>query len=115
MNPDLRRRLRVLRLRQRVEGCSWRIYTACLALPNSEPHHTRIADRLLLLIAWTNHEYGHDRLRRTIAELTWVYAQCCDVLHGRRAFTDLPEPLVRAWERTVDDGEIVVSAVTTGA
>jgi hypothetical protein len=110
MNPDLRRRIRVLRLRQRVEMCSWRVFTACLSLPERRPHHTRVERRLTLLTAWAGETYDYPRLSTAATQLTWVYIQCCDVLHGRRAFTDPAEPLVRGWEEIVANGEGIVAA-----
>ncbi|TQM10997.1 hypothetical protein [Pseudonocardia kunmingensis] len=43
------------------------------------------------------------------AQLYWVYFQCCDVLHGRRAYTDLAQSLVSAWEKIVAEGEETVT------
>jgi hypothetical protein len=109
MNVELRRRLEVLRLRQRVELCSWRIFAACLALPATPVRHTQIDRRLRLLVAWARDEEDFRLLGRTATELGWVYGQCCEVLHGRRAFTELGETLVRGWAATVDAGEDVVA------
>ncbi len=110
-DADLARRVRVLGLRQRVEACSWRVHTACFALPADRPRHGEVRRRLLLLTGWARDGAELDRLRAAAAELAWVYRQCCDVLHGRRAFTDLPEPVVVSWEHTVDTGERVVAEV----
>ena len=110
MNVDLRRRLEVLRLRQRVELCSWQIFTACLALPASPVRHKQVGRRLRLLVAWARDEEDFRLLGRTATELDWVYSQCCEVLHGRRAFTEFSEPLIRGGAATVDMNEGVVLA-----
>jgi len=110
VNPDLHRRLRVLRLRQRVEMCSWTIYTACLRLPDHPRYHSNVDRRLALLPAWATDDHDYRALRATAAQLHWVYSQTCDVLHGRRAYTDLADPLVAAWTKVVDEGESVVGS-----
>lgn len=113
MNPDLHRRLRVLQLRQRVEMCSWIIYTGCFRLPDRPRHHSHVDRRLALLPAWATDDHELHALRRAAAQLQWVYRHCCDVLHGRRAYTELAEPLATAWTKIVDEGEAIVTARCT--
>ena len=113
MNPDLHRRLKVLRLRQRVEMCSWTIYIACFRLPDRPRRHSNVDRRLALLPAWATHDQDYHALRATASQLYWVYSQCCDVLHGRRAYTELPDPLVTAWTKIVKEGETIVTSRCT--
>ena len=108
MNPDLRRRIRVLRIRQRIEMCSWFAYTRFHDRPANGPSHRQVRARLLLLMDRATDDDDHRRLRTTAHGLAWVYRECCDVLHGRRAYTDLAEPLVQTWERITDHGERTV-------
>lgn len=111
MNRDLHRRLRVLIVRQRVEMCSWVIYSRTVVLPAEPVWHRNVASRLGLLHAWTSTEHEFHELRSTASALSWVYRACCDVLHGRRAHTALCEPEVAGWEAAVERGERVVAEV----
>jgi hypothetical protein len=90
--------------------CSWTTYTAYFGLPDHPRHHSNVERRLRLLPAWATDDHDYPALRATSAQLSWVYSQACDVLHGRRAYTDLADPLVAAWTKIVDDGENVVSS-----
>jgi hypothetical protein len=93
--------------------CSWTIYTACFRLPDRPRHHSHVDRRLALLPAWAIDDDDHHALRATAAQLRFVYRQCCDVLHGRRAYTELGEPLVTAWARIVEEGETIVTSRCT--
>jgi hypothetical protein len=108
VTPALMRRLRVLRLRQRVEVCSRTLYARTFGLEPTALWHRRVRTRLRLLPAFAGSDEEFIHFRAVAAQLAWVYEQCCDVLHGRRAFTDLPEPVVSAWTAVVEDGERLI-------
>lgn len=110
VNPDLERRMRVLRLRQRVEATGWAVYDASLG---ARPSGARcaVAGRYGLLAGWAAGPEEFLRYRAVAAELSWIYGQCCDVLHGRRAFVDLPEPVVTGWEERVRSSEQIIEQV----
>lgn len=97
----LDRRLRVLQVRQQVEQCALRVYALAFRLDPEAQWHKYVCRRLKLLACWAHDDQEFQRYRAVAAQLAWVYSQCCAVLHGRRAFTELPEPEVAAWEATV--------------
>ncbi|MGH4010429.1 MAG: hypothetical protein ACRDTH_20085 [Pseudonocardiaceae bacterium] len=101
MSPALGRRLRVLQVRQQVEHCALLVYALAFGLDPEAQRHKFIRRRLNLLASWADDDWEFLRYRAIATQLTWVYSQCCAVLHGRRAFTELPEPEVAAWEATV--------------
>ncbi len=108
MTPALARRLRVLRLRQRIEVCSRTLYAHTFGLEPAALWHKRVQTRLRLLPAWAAGDEEFVHFQAVAAQLAWVYEQCCCVLHGRRAFTDLPEPVVSGWAAAVDEGERLI-------
>lgn len=110
MNDDLRRRVRVLQLRQRVEMRSWRIYTRTLGLSPQPVWHRNVVRRLSLFAAWTSDAHDFHVLRVSAVELAQVYGECCDVLHGRKAYAALCDPVVAGWEATVERGEQAIRA-----
>jgi hypothetical protein len=89
------RRIRVLLVRQLLEQQAAELLRAAEG-PGSDRLHRRVARRLLLLTArvpeadWAT-AYGLAELAAT------VYGHTCAVLHGNRAFGDVPEVLVREW------------------
>ncbi len=102
------RRLHVLRLRQRIEVCSWTLYSRTFGLESAALWHKQVQTRLRLLPAWAGSDAEFIRFQAVAAQLAWVYEQCCQVLHGRRAFTDLPQPVVSGWAAVVDEGEGII-------
>lgn len=107
----LDRRLRVLQARQQVEECARRVYALAFGLDPETQWHKHVRRRLNLLACWAQDDRDFLRYRAVAAQLSWVYGQCCAVLHGRRAFTELPEPEVAAWEATVCQNVRIVNEI----
>lgn len=107
----LHRRLRVLQTRQQVEECARRVYALAFDLDPEAQRHKLVRLRLMLLACWAHDDQEFLRYRAVATQLAWVYYQCCAVLHGRRAFTELPEPEVIAWEATVRQNIRIVNEI----
>ena len=97
----LYRRLRVLQMRQKVEEYARLVYALTFDLDPEAQRHRFVRRRLMLLTCWAHDDCEFLRYRAVAAQLAWVYYRCCAVLHGRRAFAELPELEVVAWEATM--------------
>jgi len=90
------RRIRVLLVRQVLEQQAAALLRAAEG-PGIDRYHCYVARRLMLLTAGvpeTDWPAAHGLA--TLAAT--VYRHTCDVLHGKRAFADVPEVLVQEWE-----------------
>lgn len=102
---------RSLQARQQVEECARRVYALAFDLDPEAQRHKLVRLRLMLLACWAHDDQEFLRYRAVATQLAWVYYQCCAVLHGRRAFTELPEPEVIAWEATVRQNIRIVNEI----
>ena len=104
----VRRRIRTLLVRQLLEEQATALLEAAEG-PAPARFHRRVADRLMLLTSgvptadWAT-AYGLAKLAGT------VYRQTCSVLHGNRAFADVPEVLVQEWEEAAERVREAVAA-----
>lgn len=108
-DPEFWRRIRVLVARQRIERCARDLLCDAEGSDPAQRLHEHVRTRLLLLAigVCADRWWAAYVLARRAAD---AYAGTSAVLHGRRAFGDVPEVLVGEWEEVAAELEARVAA-----
>jgi hypothetical protein len=100
VNEATRRRIRVLRLRIRLERVATDAFDRVCA-PSGESRTDRVRHRLVFLLDGVPPgELG--AAHRTIRLARHVYGKTSEVIHGRYGALDLSDALLAEWEAVVD-------------
>lgn len=95
-----RRRIEVLRIRQRLEALTADTFDAVCA-PHQPGRRVRIKPRMIFLLSGTRDPSIFLARYNLIRQGRHVYARTSDVLHGRVNMLNLPQAVVDEWEEIV--------------
>jgi hypothetical protein len=95
-----RRRIEVLRIRQRLEALTADTFDAICA-PNQPGRRIKTKPRMIFLLNGTRDPATLLARYRLIRQGRHVYARTSDVLHGRINMLNLPQAVVDEWKEIV--------------
>ena len=110
MNHSTQQRIRVLKLRVRLEVLAARTFDR-VCQPAIRGQQNKIRDRLIFALSGVS-ATEFPAAYSTVQLARHVYTKTSEVMHGRLGLVDLPDGLVSEWEEVVDRLEALVRGVT---